>query len=148
VDNAGPSPRKRAKVAKGKGIDSGKPAGKGSKTAVASSTSAKKDRHSLSDSRMTARMTFTGSSSTSAPTEESGNSSSSSSERAQDRRSSSELRSISRMTFPGTDYARKLTLSEAFQVAEGDTLSTNQLVKSIFKMQCKSMLSYEKAIFK
>ena len=52
------------------------------------------------------------------------------------------------MTFPGTDYARKLTLSEAFQVAEVDTLSTNQLVKSIFKMQCKSMLSYEKAIFK
>jgi hypothetical protein len=128
ADDAGPSPSKKAKVAKGsKALSSGKSSGKGSKTAVASSSS------------------------TSAPTEEPNSSpSSEGAERAhkKDRHRLSETRTISRMTFPGTDYARKLTSSEALQVAEVATLSTNQLVQCIFKMQCKSMLSYKKAIFK
>ena len=125
ANNAGPSPRKRAKVDvdKGKGLASGKPAGKGSKTAVASS-------------------------STSASTEETPAGTSSPSTSENDRHSSKESRTVARTTFPGSDYARKLTLSEASHQAEVDTLSTKHLVKMIFNMQCKSMLSYKKAIFK
>jgi hypothetical protein len=123
ANNACPSPTKRAKVTvdKGKGLVSGKPAVKGSKTAVASSSTS---------------------------TEETPAGTSSPSTSENDRHSSKELCTVTRTTFPGSDYARKLTLSEASHQAEVDTLSTKHLVKMIFNMQCKSMLSYKKAIFK